>query len=387
MGRHVADNVDDKKSAPHRRRGFTALASIALFALVVGLGVFGLHSMGMSTGPEPDGASDYVASMAGNDAADGEQIASLQVSSDPQYGDFETGKVLVHVDESTDLDSVNSMLQGLEVARTKDVSGQDVSAGFVEVEVDATVSMSGVLSAFEDGGLSAQPNFVYYLAESDQSSVSPEQVAPASVPQVPSQSAVAMETAVDLGVTSVTVNDPGASQEWYLESLDLYRAWGIQTSESAREQAPVSVAVIDSGCLVSHEDLKDNIVATYNSVSKVEGADQVEDEGGHGTHVAGIVSARANNGIGAIGASYNAGLVIVKANDGLDTSGQPAFSTVTLPDGCKIPMALGIISQTRRPSPRQVGLPLVVPGIGCNRTQTARWPRPSGLPTRTRNTT
>ena len=57
------------------------------------------------------------------------------------------------------------------------------------------------------------------------------------------------------------------------------------------------------------------------------------------------------------------------------------------PDGCKIPMALGIISQTRRPSPRQVGLPLVVPGIGCNRTQTARWPRPSGLPTRTRNTT
>ena len=48
------------------------------------------------------------------------------------------------------------------------------------------------------------------------------------------------------------------------------------------------------------------------------------------------------------------------------------------PDGCKIPMALGIISQTRRPSPRQVGLPLVVPGIGCNRTQTARWPRQSG---------
>ena len=57
------------------------------------------------------------------------------------------------------------------------------------------------------------------------------------------------------------------------------------------------------------------------------------------------------------------------------------------PDGCKIPMALGIISQIRRPSPRQVGLPLVAPGIGCNRTQTARWPRPSGLPTRTRNTT
>ena len=258
------------------------------------------------------------------------RIAAIKIVSDPPYGDFEAGKVLVHVDESMDLDSVNSMLQGLEVARTKDVSGQDVSAGFVEVEVDATVSMSGVLSAFEDGGLSAQPNYVYYLAESDQGFVSTEQVASASAPQASSQSVVDIETAADSGVTSITVNDPGASQEWYLESLDLYRAWGIQTSESARGQAPVSVAVIDSGCLVSHEDLKDNIVATYNSVSKAEGADQVEDEGGHGTHVAGIVSARANNGIGAIGASYNAGLVIVKANDGLDKSDQPAFSTVTL---------------------------------------------------------
>lgn len=182
MGRHVDDNVDDKKSAPHRRRGFIALASAALFALVVGLGALGLHSMGMSTGTEPDGASGYVVSMAGNDAADGEQAASFQVSSDPQYGDFEAGKVLVHVDELTDLDSVNSMLQGLEVVRTKDVSDQDISAGFVEVEVDATASMSGVLSAFRDEGLSAQPNYVYYLAESDQGPVSTEQVASAFAP-------------------------------------------------------------------------------------------------------------------------------------------------------------------------------------------------------------
>ena len=330
MGRHVADNVDDKKGAPRRRRGFAALA---LLAVVAALGVFGTFGMFQpGDGPEPDSwpVAGSTTAVEENGSAGGAQDSGYQIVSDPPYGDFEAGKVLVHVDESTDLDSVNSMLQGLEVARTKDVSGQDVSAGFVEVEVDATVSMSGVLSAFEDGGLSAQPNFVYYLAESDQGSASPEQVAPASVPQVPSQSAVAMEAAADSSVTSVTVNDPGASHEWYLESLDLYRAWGIQTSEFARGQAPVSVAVIDSGCLVYHEDLKDNIVATYNSVSRAEGADQVEDEGGHGTHVAGIVSARANNGIGAIGASYNAGLVIVKANVGLDTSGQPAFSTVTL---------------------------------------------------------
>ena len=330
MGRHVADNVNDKKSAPRRHRGFVALVSLAA---IVALGVFGVFGMLQpDDGLDPDSwtVAGSTTAVEENDSADGAQDGGYQIVNDPQYGDFEAGKVLVHVDESTDLDNVNSMLQGLEVARTKDVSGQDVSAGFVEVEVDATASMSGILSAFEDGGLSAQPNYVYYLAESDQGSVSTEQVASAFAPQVSSQSAVAAGAAADPGVTSVAVDDPGASQEWYLESLDLYRAWGIQTSESARGQAPVSVAVIDSGCLVSHEDLKDNIVATYNSVSKAEGADQVEDEGGHGTHVAGIVSARANNGIGAIGTSYNAGLVIVKANNGLDSSGQPAFTTTTL---------------------------------------------------------
>ena len=330
MGKRVTNNVDDKGSASRRRKGVFALVSCAAVALVIGLGALGLHSAGVPTGNNPDEASDFVVPVNENDAVDGGEATSFQISSDPQYGDFEAGKVLVHVDDSTDLDSINSMLQGLEVVRTKDVSDQDVSVGFVEVEVDSTVSMSEVLSAFEDEGLSAQPNYVYYLAEGNQDSTFVEQAAPAPDSQASVQSMTIMEASADSSVASVSLNDPGASREWYLESLDMHRAWGIQTSESAKGQTPVSVAVIDSGCLVTHEDLKDNIVATYNSVSKAEGADQVEDEGGHGTHVAGIVSARANNGIGTAGTSYNAGLVIVKANDGLDSSKQPAFSTVTL---------------------------------------------------------
>ena len=200
----------------------------------IGVGAFGMFWSDNEFEPDSWPVAGSTTAVEENDSADGAQGGGYQIVNDPQYGDFEAGKVLVHVDESTDLDNVNSMLQGLEVARTKDVSGQDVSAGFVEVEVDATVSMSGVLSAFEDGGLSAQPNYVYYLAESDQGSVSTEQVASAFAPQASSQSAVAVGAAADPGVTSVAVDDPGASQEWYLESLDLYRAWGIQTSESAR---------------------------------------------------------------------------------------------------------------------------------------------------------
>lgn len=120
-------------------------------AVVTALCVFGVLSVFQpDDGSDPDswpvaGSTTVVEE---NDSADGAQDSGYQIVSDSQYGDFEAGKVLVHVDESTDLDSINSMLQGLEVARTKDVSGQDVSAGFVEVEVDAAVSMSGVLSAF-----------------------------------------------------------------------------------------------------------------------------------------------------------------------------------------------------------------------------------------------
>ena len=330
MDRRGKDSkVNEKRLLCHRRGVIALVASVAL-AFVIGFGVLGLQPTGTSMGNGPDGASEFAAPVSGNDATSGERDDSFQVSSDSRYGDIETGKVLVHVDGTMSIEQVNSVLGSVDFAVTKDVSGQDATIGFVEVEIDDSVSVPRALDIFEDEGLSAQPNYVYYLAESEQDSVLVEHAASAFDLQTSLQSATATEVAADSTVASVSINDPSAGQEWYLESMDLYKAWGIQTSEQSRNQQRVSVAVIDSGCLVTHEDLKDNIVATYNSVTGAEGPDHVPDDGGHGTHVAGIVSARANNGIGAIGASYNAGLVIVKANDGLDTSGQPAFSTVTL---------------------------------------------------------
>jgi thermitase len=43
--------------------------------------------------------------------------------------------------------------------------------------------------------------------------------------------------------------------------------------------------------------------------------DQCADDNGHGTHVAGTIAAKANNGIGVAGVAFNADLVVCKALD------------------------------------------------------------------------
>lgn len=306
------------------------VVAVAVFA--IGIGIFSTQpssaSLKADEWPVAESAPSTEAESPDSEAQ-GSPNDPIEIGSDPQYGDFEVGKLLVLVDESTDLNHVNAILRDAEFAKTKDVTDQDISIGFVEVEIDDTMPMSEALDALDNKGLRAQPNYVYYLAESERLDVIEDQTTSDVSSNIVAQESTTSYSSAASTVAGVTINDPDAAQEWYLESLDLYRAWGISKSESNRTP-PVSIAIIDSGCLVTHEDLKGNIVATYNSVSQAEGADQVEDEGGHGTHVAGIAAARANNGIGAAGTSYNAGLVIVKANDGLDKSGQPAFSTVTL---------------------------------------------------------
>lgn len=98
-------------------------------------------------------------------------------------------------------------------------------------------------------------------------------------------------------------NDPMTSQQWYLNSIGVNQAWDI-----ARSNGSVKVAVIDSGIDMAHPDLAGNI-DTQNAYDIVKNAALQEDLTGHGTHVAGIISAQANNGVGIAGISYNAKLV------------------------------------------------------------------------------
>jgi subtilisin family serine protease len=141
---------------------------------------------------------------------------------------------------------------------------------------------------------------------SDEAAKTSAQTAAEAASTAATTSATTGVEALEATVQAVTIDDPYAASQWALSSTKVYQAWA--TSKAAGK---VAVAVIDTGALTTHEDLTDNIVATYNSVTN---NSDVTDAYGHGTHVAGIVSAETNNGLGTSGTSYNADLVIVKAS-------------------------------------------------------------------------
>lgn len=73
----------------------------------------------------------------------------------------------------------------------------------------------------------------------------------------------------------------------------------------------VTVAVVDDGMEVGHEDLASNVSANGLSHNYVTGSsdptnDPADTASGHGTSVAGIIAAKQNNGVGGVGVAPNA---------------------------------------------------------------------------------
>ncbi len=137
---------------------------------------------------------------------------------------------------------------------------------------------------------------------------------------------------------SALFNDPSISQAWGLKKADAARAWTL--TKGSRE---IVVAVIDTGMDVNHEDVKGNIwqnpgetgtdsrgrdkrlngvdddgngfiddVSGWNFVSNNA---KLADNHGHGTHIAGIIGAEANNGRGIVGIAPEVSIMVLKYFD------------------------------------------------------------------------
>lgn len=119
-----------------------------------------------------------------------------------------------------------------------------------------------------------------------------------------------------------TPNDPLYSQQGYIQTVKADQVWQQTTGDTTQV-----IAILDTGVDWNHPDLKNKIwtnpnpATTWNQdaiLNDLRGWDFVNndnnpmDDNGHGTHVAGIVAAETNNGIGIAGVCPKAKIMPIK---------------------------------------------------------------------------
>lgn len=138
--------------------------------------------------------------------------------------------------------------------------------------------------------------------------------------------------------TIAPVNDPFYTRNWGLKEVNAIQAWQINKGDKR-----IIVAVIDTGIDVNHEDLKSNLWVnpgeTGNDKSGrdkgtngkdddgnglvddiygwnfVDNNNNLKDNHGHGTHIAGIISAASDNLKGTVGVAPKVSIMALKYYD------------------------------------------------------------------------
>ncbi len=117
-----------------------------------------------------------------------------------------------------------------------------------------------------------------------------------------------------------TPNDPAfseASKVYGLKMVEAPRAWDIESGSG-----DVVLAILDTGLNAAHTEFTDRVVQGYDFINE---DDDPSDDHGHGTHVAGIAAAAANNGQGSAGICPHCKIMPVKV---LDAGNRGTWGTV-----------------------------------------------------------
>ncbi len=105
--------------------------------------------------------------------------------------------------------------------------------------------------------------------------------------------------------SALTPSDPQGAHPAY-SALGLPAAW-----EQTVGSPEIVIAVVDSGVDPAHPDLAGAVGEGYDFVDgDADAADSARN--GHGTAVAGVAAARANNGLGGVGACFRCGLMPIR---------------------------------------------------------------------------
>src|SRR5689334_14009847 len=104
--------------------------------------------------------------------------------------------------------------------------------------------------------------------------------------------------------------------------IDAPEGWDAAGLGTFPNSGGVKVGIVDTGILTTHEDLVGKVANCAQSrglLGLFGGSIQVgscSDDNGHGTHVAGTITANANNGKGVTGVAFNSPLAVCKALGG-----------------------------------------------------------------------
>jgi subtilisin family serine protease len=117
---------------------------------------------------------------------------------------------------------------------------------------------------------------------------------------------------VPLYVTSLSPNDLGSNSlagQWGLYKINATAAWDL-----AQGYSTIIVAVVDNAIQTTHPDLASKMWPGYDVADGDNNPNPPNNNFSHGTHVAGIIGAATNNGVGIASIGYNTGIMPVKAN-------------------------------------------------------------------------
>jgi serine protease len=121
----------------------------------------------------------------------------------------------------------------------------------------------------------------------------------------------------------VSPSDPLFAKQWGLPMVKAPNAWG----DGYEGSSSVTVAIVDTG-YVAHPEIADRVVDQWDFISDPanaadgDGRDPDATDTGdstdsssalHGTHVAGIIAAKTDNGVGVAGVDWRCNLVIARA--------------------------------------------------------------------------
>ncbi len=105
-------------------------------------------------------------------------------------------------------------------------------------------------------------------------------------------------------------DDPRFSQQWALSLIGAPESWEGATGAST------TIAIVDTGADLDHEDLASKIVDDVSCIGSEGDPQQCggsgQDDHGHGSHVAGIAAAATGNGLGVAGTAPDAGILVVR---------------------------------------------------------------------------